>query len=224
MRRLAAAICIATLAGCGSGKVYTADEVHTPVVDGPDPATLRTVASALVEGRTGPGERPFEVAVRGPDAAPAARRIGTKTFPLALRTDGPSPTQYPCTGCHVGETTLSRDRVGDAHANIRPVHPHGADAGCTTCHAPNVEELRLIGGERVPLARAYRLCAQCHAPQAEAWAGGAHGKRLDGWRGRRVVMGCADCHDPHAPPLESRIPFRPPVLSRPAGRVPGTER
>jgi hypothetical protein len=27
-----------------------------------------------------------------------------------------------------------------------------------------------------------------------------------------VVMGCGDCHDPHRPALEPRIPFRPPHL------------
>ena len=54
----------------------------------------------------------------------------------------------------------------------------------------------------------------------EAWAGGAHGKRLDGWQGRRVLMGCADCHDPHRPALETRIPFRAPQLQRARGRNP----
>jgi hypothetical protein len=64
----------------------------------------------------------------------------------------------------------------------------------------------------VALDHAYRLCAECHSPQVTAWAAGAHGKRLDGWRGRRVVMGCAECHDPHRPSLEQRIPFRSPTL------------
>ena len=54
-------------------------------------------------------------------------------------------------------------------------------------------------GERATLDESYRLCAQCHFAQADAWAGGGHGKRLDGWQGRRVVMACTDCHDPHAP-------------------------
>jgi hypothetical protein len=64
------------------------------------------------------------------------------------------------------------------------------------------------------------LCAQCHFSQAAAWAGGGHGKRLDGWQGRRVVMGCADCHDPHKPGLEPRVPFRAPQLQRSRGHEP----
>jgi hypothetical protein len=83
-----------------------------------------------------------------------------------------------------------------------------------------VELLALKSGERVTLDHTYRLCAQCHYKVAESWAGGAHGKRLDGWQGRRVVMGCADCHDPHRPAIGSRIPFRAPQLERPTLRRP----
>jgi hypothetical protein len=28
-----------------------------------------------------------------------------------------------------------------------------------------------------------------------------------GWSGRRVVVGCADCHDPHRPATETRPPM-----------------
>lgn len=99
-------------------------------------------------------------------------------------------------------------RAEDAHRNVLPRHPDRDGTPCLTCHAPDrVDQLVLVSGERVDLGHAYRLCAQCHYIQADAWAAGAHGKRLDGWRGRRVVMGCADCHDPHGPALEPRIPF-----------------
>ena len=116
---------------------------------------------------------------------------------------------------------LRDERIKDAHQNIKPVHPKQTGATCATCHAAdNVELLALKNGERATLDHTYRLCAQCHFSQAEAWAGGAHGKRLDGWQGRRVVMGCADCHDPHNPAIESRIPFRAPQLQRPTFRRP----
>ena len=52
----------------------------------------------------------------------------------------------------------------------------------------------------------------CHFTETDAWAAGGHGKRLDGWRGRRVVMGCADCHDPHDPAPRPRTPFAGPHL------------
>jgi hypothetical protein len=185
-----------------------------------EPGALRTVLSAPVHGRTGPDGQPFEVALRTPGTAPHARRFGTRTLPIGLRSAGPSLGQYPCTSCHMGRGLVLRDeRIADAHGDIQPSHPRETGATCATCHAEDdVGLLALRNGERATLDHAYRVCAQCHFPQADAWAAGAHGKRLDGWQGRRVVMGCTDCHDPHAPALEMRRPFRPPLLHRPGSR------
>jgi formate-dependent nitrite reductase cytochrome c552 subunit len=116
---------------------------------------------------------------------------------------------------------LADRRIADAHQNIKAEHPAQTGAACATCHAAeNVERLALKSGERATLDHTYRLCAQCHFSQANDWAGGAHGKRLDGWQGRRVVLGCADCHDPHNPTLAPRVPFRAPVLARPRRGTP----
>jgi formate-dependent nitrite reductase cytochrome c552 subunit len=116
---------------------------------------------------------------------------------------------------------LADDRVKDAHQNIKDVHPKQTGGLCSTCHsADNVELLALKNGERATLDHTYRLCAQCHVAQAKSWAGGAHGKRLDGWQGQRVLMGCADCHDPHKPGIEPRTPFRAPQLERPRDHTP----
>jgi hypothetical protein len=181
-------------------------------------ARLATIAAAPVQGRTGPGGLPFEIALRTPRGlAPHARAFGTRTLDITLRRRSPDLSQYPCTSCHLGRTTrMAAGRVRDAHQNIPSAHPKETGARCATCHAvENVELLALESGERVTLDHAYRLCAQCHVSQVNAWAGGAHGKRLDGWRGPRVVMACADCHDPHQPALDARTPFRPPRLERP---------
>jgi len=185
-----------------------------------EPGALATVSAAPVTLWKGPGDQPFEVTLRTADPASAlARRFGTITMRTALRMRAPNVGQFPCTSCHLGRAMVLADkRVGDAHQNIESVHPVQAGGVCSTCHAPdNVELLTLKSGERATLDHAYRLCAQCHFSQADAWAGGAHGKRLDGWQGRRVLMGCADCHDPHKPALEPRIPFRAPQLKRPRG-------
>ena len=185
-----------------------------------EPGMLRTVATTRVVGFTGPGGDSFEVAVRTHLAEGRhARRFGTKTLITALRTEEAGMGRYPCTSCHLGrQMVLADKRIADVHQDIVPVHPAATGAVCSTCHAAgNVEQLALRSGERASLDHTYRLCAQCHFRQAEAWAAGAHGKRLDGWQGRRVVMGCADCHDPHAPAVQSRIPFRAPVLHRPRG-------
>lgn len=187
------------------------------------PGALTMLPAAPVTGWKGPGERPFEVTLRTADPVSAlARRFGTITLRTSLRARTPDLGQYPCTSCHLGRRmVLADERVADAHQNIKPIHPAQTGAACATCHAPdNVELLALKSGERATLDHAYRLCAQCHFSQADAWAGGGHGKRLDGWQGRRVVMGCGDCHDPHKPTLEPRIPFRAPQLQRPRGDAP----
>ncbi|HUH13428.1 MAG TPA: multiheme c-type cytochrome, partial [Longimicrobiales bacterium] len=149
------------------------------------------------------------------------RRFGKRSLPIALRVRSPVLTQFPCTGCHVGATVATAERIDDAHAEIQPLHPAETGAACATCHDPaNVELLALGSGERATLDHAYRLCAQCHSTEVDAWANGAHGKRLDGWRGRRVIMSCADCHDPHRPATESRTPFRAPRLHRTGSNEP----
>lgn len=184
------------------------------------PGAVATVPAARVDLWRGPGDRPFEVALRTGDPASAmSRRFGRITLRTSLRSRAADLGQYPCTSCHLGRRiVMADDRVADAHQNIEVSHPRQTGATCSTCHsADNVELLALKSGERATLDHTYRLCAQCHFSQAEAWAAGAHGKRLDGWQGRRVLMGCADCHDPHHPKLEPRVPFRAPRIERVRG-------
>jgi hypothetical protein len=219
------------LTACGTGEAapakryqkafYKDKVVELPAAEGRQPGQLATVVGEPVVGRTRPGGEPFEVAVRtSGERTHLTRRFGSRSMDLGARVRQPDLGQYPCSSCHVdGGVLPGVDRVADAHRNIQPVHPRETGASCTGCHAPeNVGLLALGNGERATLDHAYRLCAQCHSPQVEDWAAGAHGKRLDGWQGRRVLMGCADCHDPHHPALENRIPFRPPHIPRSGGR------
>ncbi len=182
-----------------------------------EPGELHAVVSVAVQGRTGPGDQPFEIALRTvPTQLGHSRRFGMRTLDISLRSGMREPGMYPCASCHMGRNQqLGEERTADAHADVRPVHPAETGASCATCHsANNVELLALVSGKVATLDHAYLLCAQCHSPQVQAWSNGAHGKRLDGWQGRRVVMNCADCHDPHAPALQPRMPFRPPRLQR----------
>jgi hypothetical protein len=183
------------------------------------PPAFSPTASEPVQLRTGPGGHGFDVTLRTAGAAAGhERRFGVLSMPTALRTT--ERTNYPCSSCHVpGRPVIRPDRVGDAHQDIQPVHPAESGATCATCHAgDDVASLRLHSGATLPLDQAYRLCTQCHFAQVDAWAGGAHGKRLDGWRGPRVVMGCADCHDPHAPAIEQRVPYPGPPRPGTGGR------
>lgn len=179
------------------------------------PSALAGVASAPVQGRwRGPGGGSFHVTLRSRGESEADyryRRIGMETFYLLLRTDDSDVTRDPCSSCHRAQGVVDGRTEGDAqdvHQNIRPVHPELTGARCLTCHAADDPgRLVLERGDTVSIDHPYELCAQCHFSQVESWAKGAHGKRLVGWRGRRVVMGCADCHDPHDPAAKQRIPM-----------------
>ena len=90
-----------------------------------EPGALATVQAVPVQRWKGPGDRPFEVALRS--AAPEAghaRMFGTITLPIALRSRAAGISQYPCTSCHQGKkVVMANKRIGDAHNNIKPVHP-----------------------------------------------------------------------------------------------------
>lgn len=153
-------------------------------------AALRTIPAEPVEGFTGPGGQPFHVARRTP-----------------------AIEQYPCGACHERDGSVRDDL--DSHADIVAAHPARLDGDCDACHDPADRSL-LEGrtGRTYGFDRAYALCAECHAGQATDWAGGAHGKRLGGWAGRRVVESCTGCHDPHSPAFGKRVPLGFPRIPR----------
>lgn len=233
--RAALVVACGTVLGCRGGREvaqepHPADSVAVQIDSATaarnatlDPGVLATVAAIPVERLKGPGEKPFEVARRsGAPEAGHSRQFGTITLPIALRSRAASINQFPCTSCHLGRrVVMARDRIKDAHNNIQPLHPGQTGQVCSTCHSPDdVALLTLKGGQQVTLDESYRLCAQCHFLEARDWAGGAHGKRLDGWQGRRVIMACADCHDPHNPAVQPRVPFRAPTIERIRGHLP----
>ena len=154
---------------------------------------LKDVDALAVEGFSGPGGTAFEVHVR-------SGQIG----------------QYPCSSCHAQGLVREKKPQADrrwTHQNIRPLHP--VEGRCATCHNyGDLNELVLEDGRSVALDHAYQLCARCHFQEAEDWAGGAHGKRMCGWAGLRVVMNCTDCHDPHAPAFAQRMPLSGPRVPR----------
>lgn len=211
-----------------------------PVVAG----LLRIIPSARAVEVAGPSGDSFRVALRTPSVGhyPCTschvRSIGTKNVTLAQmhseRPEHQGSTRIDCYACHdpgnpVGllldcaechEREGARDLMPSrtAHLTIRLGHPGGRYRNCLTCHAPeNPGLLALQDGRRATLDEAYRLCAGCHFTQAQDWAGGAHGKRLAGWEGERVVLSCTGCHNPHDPKFPVRRPVTFPKIARREG-------
>ncbi len=116
--------------------------------------------------------------------------------------------RFKCSQCHNNKAVSVVKAVEMAHGDI--VLKHGSEdkpLSCFTCHNREArDELVSEAGERVDLDHSYELCGQCHFRQKKDWVGGAHGKRIGSWAGKRVVKTCASCHDPHAPHFKKRWP------------------
>lgn len=204
---------------CGGGEAPVIADGIPESLEAFELRDLESVDAVEAVGFTGPGDTPFKVQQR-------TTQIGA----------------FPCTSCHTeGEASLASVRsraqrtlspnqapataadpsaLRGAHQNIQPGHPSTSGGQCATCHSStNLEELVLQNGTTASLDEAYRLCSGCHYQQADDWAGGAHGKRLAGWKGERVVMSCTQCHNPHAPAFDQRIPFPGPSIPR-TGKIP----
>lgn len=205
-------------------------------------AAVRGIPSAPAVGFEGPEGKPFFVALRTPEVGhyPCAtchiRPIGTKNTTLmqmhanraahqgAARIDcyachnpsSPGALVLDCAECHEREGLRELMPSQTAHLTVRLSHPGGYLRNCFTCHAPeNPGYLTLQDGTLGSLDEAYRLCAGCHFTQADDWAGGAHGKRLEGWQSdQRVILSCTGCHDPHAPKFPIRRPVTFPKIAR----------
>lgn len=120
-------------------------------------------------------------------------------------------TSYSCLECH--SKSLDQMQVDKstkkAHWDVKLNHADSKTMNCITCHdGNNMNALHSITGEEIDFNRSYMLCSQCHSKQFEDWKGGAHGKRIGGWAPPRASMTCVNCHNPHKPHFESRMPAR----------------
>jgi hypothetical protein len=116
--------------------------------------------------------------------------------------------RFKCSECH-NNKTVTVDRAAEmAHGVI--VLNHGSPEkplSCFTCHKEDERNfLEPEKGVKVDMDHSYQLCGQCHFRQKKDWVGGAHGKRLSYWAGKRVVKNCTSCHDPHSPLFKKRWP------------------
>lgn len=187
--------------GCDAPGRADADAIpeHPPAssleVDASLPRSLSGVSRVAADGVAGPGGTAFSVVARSDEIV-----------------------QYPCRLCH--DQPLEPRAGGDvserwAHQDVQLGHAASTGMTCATCHDhAAMDRLVLPGGERVSFDHAYRVCAQCHHREVRDWAGGAHGKRIGGWRGERVVLSCTGCHDPHDPTTPILTPDRGPSVPR----------
>ncbi len=123
--------------------------------------------------------------------------------------------RYPCYACHSNKPEKIKSTKEMVHGDILLDHG-GADKplSCATCHLKdNPHLLKTADKTNIDMDHSYDLCGQCHFRQKQDWIGGAHGKRVSNWAGKRVVKNCTSCHDPHSPLFQKRWPktYSPPI-------------
>ncbi len=116
--------------------------------------------------------------------------------------------RFKCGQCHNNKTVAIKGAAEMAHGVI--VLEHGSQErplSCFTCHKEDARDfLEPEAGVKVDMDHSYQLCGRCHFRQKKDWVGGAHGKRISYWAGKRVIKNCTSCHDPHSPLFKKRWP------------------
>lgn len=118
------------------------------------------------------------------------------------------PDMHPCADCHIwAVSNLEPRKLLEPHDNFLLQHGlHGkGELWCFSCHHLDGNGgIRTLEGEKLVFDDAYVVCAQCHPREAEDWSYGAHGKRVENWRGERRILNCTACHYQHSPAIKPR--------------------
>ena len=123
--------------------------------------------------------------------------------------------RFKCSQCHNNTKVTIAKAAEIAHGDI--FLDHGGQENplaCLTCHKEDERDFLVTErGLKVDMDHSYQMCSQCHFRQNKDWVGGAHGKRVSYWAGKRVVKNCVSCHDPHSPLFKKRWPktYSPPL-------------
>ena len=118
--------------------------------------------------------------------------------------------RYDCRECHTASMkTMASSDEQQAHWDVKLNHAFSDIMDCATCHGHgDASTLISINGTQIEYDNSHLLCGQCHSNQLNDWYGGAHGKKLSGWKTPRVSKTCVECHDPHKPGFDQRMPAR----------------
>lgn len=123
--------------------------------------------------------------------------------------------RYPCFSCHSNTPEKIKSTKEIVHGDILLEHGKAEKPlSCATCHLKdNPHLLKTAEKINIDMDHSYDLCGQCHFRQKQDWIGGAHGKRISNWAGKRVVKNCTSCHNPHSPLFQKRWPktYSPPI-------------
>jgi hypothetical protein len=116
-----------------------------------------------------------------------------------------------CASCHANRASnLEVGQGKELQAFHQGLHFAHGKLKCVSCHNPDdYNSLHLAEGRSLSFTNVQRLCAQCHASQANDYDHGVHGGMSGHWdlsRGPRQRKGCIDCHDPHAPAFPEMVP------------------
>ena len=116
--------------------------------------------------------------------------------------------RFKCSQCHNDKPVNIAQATEMAHGDIKLDHGgREKPLSCFTCHNKQERDsLETEAGVKVDMDHSYQMCAQCHFRQLKDWVGGAHGKRVSYWAGKRVVQNCVSCHNPHSPRFKKRWP------------------
>ena len=127
-------------------------------------------------------------------------------------------SDYDCYGCHEKNKPppLRFDAnnilvVPDEHKDIVMGHgSHNRNNLCYNCHnESNLETFQVRDGRELKFADSTQLCGSCHGPNYRDWDAGAHGRINGYWNtalGEARKLDCANCHNPHAPRIPTRVP------------------
>jgi hypothetical protein len=132
--------------------------------------------------------------------------------------DGGDPSDYDCYFCHEEDKppalTFDTNNIiilPEEHSDL--VMRHGRrnrNDNCYNCHDRQLlTKLKTRDGQQLELHESTQLCASCHGPTHRDWELGVHGRRTGYWNqelGGMARLGCASCHDPHAPEFPSLEP------------------